>query len=224
MEKRCPTCNRKYVEENLNYCLADGSFLLTNDELRPSAQAPAVSVSDAHTEAARLRSNALTEVLPPGEQPRVSSAHPQALTTATAPGNKYHPQLLVAGALIIGVGIGVILLGVFLIGSFDSSADNLDRGSKTGPAANTSGKRANSSYSTAKNPLSDQDAAIQSRIEFQFKTDSELKDENILVTVKDANVTLSGSVGSTQQKIRADMIAKGIKGVKSIENLISVEP
>lgn len=51
MEKRCPTCNRKYVEEDINYCLEDGSFL--HNELPPEEAAPTARISNVPTEILR---------------------------------------------------------------------------------------------------------------------------------------------------------------------------
>lgn len=209
----------------MNYCLADGSFLLTPAELQPSAETPTIKISDAATEVLpNAPSGAPTEVLPAARETQRSGAkpEPESVVTQEVRRDKYHPQFLIAGVLVIGLFVGVTLLGIYLIGSFNSSADN---GSKTGSTANTSRKTTNSSYPATKSPQSDSDAALQSTLEFRLKTDSEIKYANILVAVKDGgNVTLSGSVETVGQKIRAEVVAKGVKGVKNVENLIDVEP
>lgn len=116
MEKRCPTCNRKYIEEEINYCLADGSFLLTLDELAPTEAPPTVKIVDAPTEVLPGRqSNIPTEIMP-GVPPATAPAYARA-TISTRP--------FISMALIIGfLGIcALLIIGViFVVGRSDSSS------------------------------------------------------------------------------------------------------
>lgn len=65
MEKRCPICNRKYVEDEINYCLADGSFLLTLNERAATEEPPTIKITGVPTEVIPSRQvNVPTEVMP----------------------------------------------------------------------------------------------------------------------------------------------------------------
>jgi hyperosmotically inducible periplasmic protein len=50
----------------------------------------------------------------------------------------------------------------------------------------------------------------------------DLRESTIDVDVDDATVTLSGSVSSAAQKTRAEQVARGIEGVKSVKNDLRV--
>ena len=71
-EKRCPKCKRKYVEEDLNYCLADGTFLLTPGEMSPGEAAPTLRIQDAPTEALPPRQTSIDAG--PRARPRTNPA------------------------------------------------------------------------------------------------------------------------------------------------------
>jgi len=224
MEKRCPTCDRKYFEKDLNYCLADGSFLFTPDEFPPPDQAPTIKPSEEpRAVLTSAKPGKLTEVLPAGEETWSSDTKPGASTPPPAHENKYRPQLLAVGGFLVIV-VFVVLVGlVFLIRSFSSSADNLNKRGNDGSTTSKNAKATNSSSSTYAPPTVD-DAAIQSAIESELTKARDLRDQNIGVSVEGGVVTLTGSVSSLEQKIRAEVIVKGIKGVKSIENQISIAP
>ena len=65
--KRCPNCDRVYTDPALNFCLADGSFLLATGDQKVSKLAPTISASEMPTEA-----------LPAKEKPRRETAPPTA--------------------------------------------------------------------------------------------------------------------------------------------------
>lgn len=52
----------------------------------------------------------------------------------------------------------------------------------------------------------------------------DLRDSTINVDVDNAEVMLSGTVASQAQKARAEQIAKGVEGVKSVRNNLTVAP
>lgn len=52
----------------------------------------------------------------------------------------------------------------------------------------------------------------------------DLRDSTINVDVDNAEVMLSGTVASQAQKARAEQIAKGVEGVKSVENRLTIAP
>src|SRR5215212_1230058 len=102
MEKRCPTCDRKYFEKDLNYCLADGSFLLAPDEFPPPDQAPNIKPSaEPSAVLTSAKPGKLTEVLPAGEETWSSDTKPGASTPPPAHANKYLPQLLAVGGFLV---------------------------------------------------------------------------------------------------------------------------
>ncbi|HXJ40206.1 MAG TPA: BON domain-containing protein [Bryobacteraceae bacterium] len=61
--------------------------------------------------------------------------------------------------------------------------------------------------------------AVSSRL----AADSLVKGGNIKVEVKGGVVTLDGKVSEAKQKTKAEHLAKGIKGVKSVVNNLKIE-
>jgi len=55
-------------------------------------------------------------------------------------------------------------------------------------------------------------------------SENDLRDSTINVDVDNAVVTLRGNVASNDQKARAETVAKGIDGVKSVKNTLAVSP
>lgn len=68
------------------------------------------------------------------------------------------------------------------------------------------------------------DATIESQINRAFTDDPELSTLGITVTVSDGKATLIGSVATPETKSRVERLAKAIKGVRTVENKITVEP
>jgi hypothetical protein len=58
---------------------------------------------------------------------------------------------------------------------------------------------------------------------FDLAAADDLRDSTINVDVDQAVVTLSGTVASAAQKARAETVAKGIEGVKSVRNQLKVQ-
>lgn len=48
--------------------------------------------------------------------------------------------------------------------------------------------------------------------------DPEMKGANVIVEVRDGSVTLSGTIADPKQKERAEQIARGVQGVKTVRN------
>ena len=67
------------------------------------------------------------------------------------------------------------------------------------------------------------DAYITDMVRQKLAADQVVKGGAIDVTVKDGVVTLAGKVAETKQKARAERLAHGIKGVKSVQNEVKVE-
>ncbi len=120
--KRCPTCQRAYVDDTLSFCLQDGTLLLSEGEAAPTVSfdpnAPPRERVSSH------RSDAQTEVLPnsrstPTERmPDTAQtvAQPQRPTTHDAHGEARPPKTqntaLVVGLTAIATLILVALAGV----------------------------------------------------------------------------------------------------------------
>jgi hypothetical protein len=224
MEKRCPTCDRKYFEKDLNYCLADGSFLLTPDEFPSDDPAPSRKTAAEPTAVlTSAQSNKPTEVLSAGEE--TWDSDPKTETSIGLPPNrnKYLPQLLAVGGVLMIVLVGALVGLVFLVRPFSSSADNLNKRGSAGSTTNRNTKTTNTSPPTY-SPPTDEDARIQSAAQSALENASDLRDQNIGISVEGGTVILTGSVSSIEQKIRAEAIVKRIKGVKSIDNQISIDP
>ena len=67
------------------------------------------------------------------------------------------------------------------------------------------------------------DAYITDMVRQKLAADQVVKGGAIDVTVKDGVVTLAGKVAETKQKARAERLAHGVKGVKSVLNEVKVE-
>lgn len=55
-----------------------------------------------------------------------------------------------------------------------------------------------------------------------LSADAELKGANVVVEAKEGVLTLSGAVASTEQKARAEQLARGVSGVKLVKNQLRV--
>ena len=61
------------------------------------------------------------------------------------------------------------------------------------------------------------DAWITTKVKSEFGTSKTVKATDISVTTVDGTVSLSGTVGSAQEKLDAVRVAKSVKGVKSVD-------
>lgn len=66
------------------------------------------------------------------------------------------------------------------------------------------------------------DGLVQSNVTNAIMNDSELATSDIQVTVLNAEATITGNVNTVELKRRAERLAKAVKGVKKINNKISV--
>jgi len=62
------------------------------------------------------------------------------------------------------------------------------------------------------------DAWITTKVKSEFGTTGGVSATDISVSTSDGVVTLSGTVASQAEKTRAEQIAQGIKGVKSVDS------
>jgi hyperosmotically inducible periplasmic protein len=70
--------------------------------------------------------------------------------------------------------------------------------------------------------VTDGDSAIQAAIDKKFADDEALKALNVTTMVINGKVTLMGTVKSEQQKAQVERVVRNIKGVKSVDNQLSV--
>ncbi|GAA0256180.1 BON domain-containing protein [Rhodanobacter caeni] len=61
------------------------------------------------------------------------------------------------------------------------------------------------------------DAWITTKVKSEFGTSKAVKATDVSVTTVDGMVTLSGNVGSAQEKADAVRVAKSVKGVKGVD-------
>ena len=87
----------------------------------------------------------------------------------------------------------------------------------TPPSTTTS-----SSSTTTTAPSGTDDASVQISVDKKLSDDTTLGSLGILATVIDGKVTLTGSVNSEDLKTRAERLVKAVKGVKRVDNQITV--
>jgi hyperosmotically inducible periplasmic protein len=67
------------------------------------------------------------------------------------------------------------------------------------------------------------DAAVESKIDKAFADDPDLSTAGLTVTVISGKATLIGAVKTPELKARAERLANGVRGVKSVDSKITVE-
>ncbi|MBA3806246.1 MAG: BON domain-containing protein [Acidobacteria bacterium] len=87
----------------------------------------------------------------------------------------------------------------------------------TPPSTSTS-----SSSTTTTAPSGTDDATVQINIDKKLTDDTTLGSLGIIATVVEGKVTLSGTVNSEDLKSRAERLIKAVKGVKRVDNQITV--
>lgn len=88
----------------------------------------------------------------------------------------------------------------------------------TPPATSTS----SSSTTTTTAPSGTDDATVQINVDKKLTDDTTLGSLGILATVIEGKVTLTGTVNSEDLKSRAERLVKAVKGVKRVDNQITV--
>lgn len=87
----------------------------------------------------------------------------------------------------------------------------------TPPSTSTS-----SSSTTTTAPSGTDDASVQISVDKKLSDDTTLGSLGILATVIEGKVTLTGTVNSEDLKTRAERLVKAVKGVKRVDNQITV--
>ena len=77
---------------------------------------------------------------------------------------------------------------------------------------------------SAATPESSADDRIVDQVRLRLAGDPDVKGGNLEVTSKDGNVVLKGRVETENGKTKAGKLAKKVKGVKSVDNQLSVGP
>ena len=68
------------------------------------------------------------------------------------------------------------------------------------------------------------DTTIQSNVTRKFTDDPDLGSLDVTATVTNGRALLSGTVRTPEQKRRAERVAQSVRGIRSIDNQIIVEP
>ncbi len=71
---------------------------------------------------------------------------------------------------------------------------------------------------------STEDDRIVDQVRLKLAGDADVKGGNLEVTSKDGAVTLKGRVENEKGKNKAAKLAKKVKGVKSVDNQLSIDP
>ena len=104
---------------------------------------------------------------------------------------------------------------------------------RSGEAIEKAGDKASTKLETAKEAVGDKaeatgvymsDASITTQIKAGFLADSTLKSLEIHVTTTNGVVALSGVVETQKSIDRGIEIARGVKGVSSVESMLVVKP
>jgi len=73
-------------------------------------------------------------------------------------------------------------------------------------------------------PVSTEDDRIYDQVRMRLADDADVKGGALEVTVKDGEVLIKGRVDTEKGKTKATKLAKKVKGVKSVDNELSVGP
>lgn len=68
------------------------------------------------------------------------------------------------------------------------------------------------------------EGVIYDQVKMRLANDPDIKGGNLTVDVKDGTVTLEGKVSKERFKLKAEKLAKKVKGVTQVINKLTVEP
>ncbi|MBK8640215.1 MAG: BON domain-containing protein [Chromatiaceae bacterium] len=138
------------------------------------------------------------------------------------------------GLVTASLALVLIAVGCDKNDSAEQAGKKIDQAAaRSGEAIEKAGDKASTKLDTAKEAIGDKaeaagvymsDAAITTQIKAGLLADSTLKSLQIHVTTTNGVVALSGVVDSQQSIDRSLEIARGIKGVASVENRLVVKP
>lgn len=93
---------------------------------------------------------------------------------------------------------------------------NPDRSTQQGDMGKGVGTKSTSSEQVS-------DSELTKKVEEALKNDAQLQKADIAVKIENGMVTLSGNIGDVRWKGRAAKVASSVKGVKSVQNDLTVK-
>lgn len=150
--------------------------------------------------------------------------------------SKYHKSVLTSSiALALALAGGAALAGTpcedeqAQASNMPSQANKPGLGNKTGHDVNKPGKgnMQNQTHMNGQGSTSSQDiyaARQESQILTTYSLNSNLRTNDLQVSVKEGKATLTGTVEEEVSKDLANAIALGVNGIDSVDNQIMVEP
>ena len=91
-----------------------------------------------------------------------------------------------------------------------------------GSGSSSSGSSAPSASAGGTPSAAAADSAISTSVRSRLVANTALKGLNIMVDTHDGVVTLRGQVSKVEQKTAAEVDARSVKGVRSVQNLLTV--
>jgi hyperosmotically inducible protein len=135
--------------------------------------------------------------------------------------NRISPRL---GPLAVGVVAAVLLVAC----DKKTTTTTTPAGTATtttvtpSPTTNSAVNSASSAMNTAGNAISD--SAVTAKVKTALLADDNVKGLKIDVDTNNGVVSLSGTADTQANMARAETVAKGIEGVKSVQNRLTVKP
>ena len=174
--KRCPTCQKTYTDESLNFCLDDGASLLVEAGTASSRDSGATLVMAERTESIEVPPTqvsvprgAPTEVLPPTagtipEYPRQTARDAYIAAQPTKPRSHLLTAAITAIAILllvlVGIGIALLMRGSGNNQSGANSTSNVANGnSSTATKTDNSSSKSNTDNENATVPSSGNDTS-----------------------------------------------------------------
>jgi hyperosmotically inducible periplasmic protein len=116
---------------------------------------------------------------------------------------------------------GVVFIALAAAATLQGCAVGLLKGA-AGAGSSSTGGSAPSSSSGGSSSTVAADSAISTSVRSRFVANTALKGLNIGVDTHDGVVTLRGQVSKVEQKTAAEVSARSVKGVRSVQNLLTV--
>lgn len=131
--KRCPQCNRTYMDDALSFCLDDGSPLVSAAAPPPSDPGATVQYSQSRDTSPQptIAFHSTPPPPPPPTPPPAWSPMPPAAPQKRS----IWPWLLGIGAVLVFMGIGVVIL-VFAVASMTNNGNNSNNSNSRGANRN----------------------------------------------------------------------------------------
>ena len=143
--KRCPQCNRTYTDDDLSFCLDDGSPLQSTSA--PPAFDPSATVQYPQ---ARDTSPQPTVAYQPGQPPPPPAAPPSwsPMPPPQTQKRSVWPWLLGIGAVLVFMGIGVVILVLAIASMTNDNGNNRNGNANRNRNANVANANTNTDSNT----------------------------------------------------------------------------